>query len=206
MKTLEKSLIISFLFAIILNFTVFANNCDNLSKKVLRLHIIANSDCKADQNLKLKIRDKIIEESGEILDNAENKTSAKEIILKNLESINSIALKEIKSQGFDYSVKTEIVNMYFPTKKYGEVIFPAGKYDALRISIGRGKGQNWWCVIFPQLCLGSAKKSANIDTVLSNSEKEVINNSEKYEIKFKFVEWFYAIKDYISKIGNFNHS
>ena len=195
MKLFEKSLIIGFLLTFIFSFTGFANNCDNLSTKVLRLHILANSNSKADQELKIKVRDKIIEKSGDFLNGATDKVSAQNLTAENLENIKKIALEEVQNQGFSYPINVEITDMYFPTRKYGNTTFPAGHYDALRILIGEGKGRNWWCVIFPQMCLGSAKSSATADAILSNSEKDIVNSGEKYEIKFKMVEWFYSIKN-----------
>lgn len=200
LKLFEKALLLGFLLTFIFSFTGFANNCDNLSTKVLRLHILANSDSKADQELKIKVRDKIIEKSGNFLNGATNKISAQNLTAENLENIKKIALEEVQNQGFSYPINVEITDMYFPTRKYGSTTFPAGRYDALRILIGEGKGKNWWCVIFPQMCLGCAKNSASTDTILSDSEKNIINSGEKYEIKFKVVEWFYAIKNNVSNL------
>lgn len=198
LKLIEKSLIIGFLLTILFSFTNFANNCEELSTKVLRLHILANSNSRADQELKIKVRDKIIEKSGDFLDSAANKVSAQNLTVQNLENIKKIAREEVKYQGFDYDVNAEVTNMYFPTRKYDSTIFPAGRYDALRILIGDGAGENWWCVIFPQMCLGSAKKAATNDILLSNSEQKIISSGEKYEIKFKVVEWFYSLKNILS--------
>ncbi len=197
---IEKSLISGLLIVLLLNLTTFANNCDDLSTKVLRLHIIANSDSKDDQELKIKVRDKIIEKSGNFLSSAKDKESAQNLVLNNLENLKEIAESEIKHQGFNYSVNSEVTNMYFPTRKYDYITLPAGHYDALRLIIGEGKGKNWWCVIFPQMCLGCAKKYTDTDTVFNSSEKDIISNSEKYEIKFKIVEWFYSLKDKISSL------
>lgn len=199
MKTFEKALVVGFLLTFLLNFTGFANNCDNLSSKVLRLHILANSDSEVDQALKIKVRDKIIESSGDFLDGATDKISAQNLTAKNLENIKKIAQTEVEKQGFSYPVQVEVTEMYFPTRKYDSTTFPAGRYDALRVLIGEGAGKNWWCVIFPQMCLGSAKNSATTDTLLSGSEKDITSGGEKYEVRFKVVEWFYALKGGVSK-------
>lgn len=199
LKTFEKALVVGFLLTFLLNFTGFANNCDNLSSKVLRLHILANSDSEVDQALKIKVRDKIIESSGDFLDGATDKISAQNLTAKNLENIKKIAQTEVEKQGFSYPVQVEVTEMYFPTRKYDSTTFPAGRYDALRVLIGEGAGKNWWCVIFPQMCLGSAKNSATTDTLLSDSEKDITSGGEKYEVRFKVVEWFYALKGGVSK-------
>lgn len=198
MKLIEKSLISGFLLTLILALTGFANNCENLSTKVLRLHILANSDAAEDQALKLNVRDKIIEKSGNFLTTATSKASAQSLTTENLDNIRKIAEQEVQTRGYSYPIKVQMTKMYFPTRSYGNTTLPAGHYDALRILIGEGKGKNWWCVIFPQMCLGSAKNSAAIDSVFSDSEKKIINSSENYEIKFKVVEWFYALKGAIS--------
>lgn len=198
MKLIEKSLISGLLLTLLLVLTGFANNCENLSTKVLRLHILANSDSAEDQALKLNVRDKIIEKSGNFLSTATSKASAQTLTAKNLDNIREIAEQEVQNRGYTYPVKVQMTKMYFPTRNYGNTTLPAGHYDALRVIIGEGKGKNWWCVIFPQMCLGSAKNSAAIDSVFSNSEKKIINSSGNYEIKFKVVEWFYALKGAIS--------
>lgn len=198
MKLIEKSLIVGFLITLLLNLTGFANNCDNISEKVLRLHILANSDSECDQDLKINVRDKIIEKSGNFLNGVTDKISAQDLTFDNLENIKKVAQEEIKNEGFNYPVSAEIVNMYFPTRNYGNITLPAGYYDALRILIGKGEGKNWWCVIFPQMCLGSAKNDTTIDSTLNNSEKNIINSGVKYEVKFKIVEWFYNLKNKIS--------
>ncbi len=194
MKLIEKSLVSGLLLTFLLALTGFANNCENLSTKVLRLHILANSDSAEDQSLKLNVRDKIIEKSGDFLNTATDKASAQSLTAKNLDNIREIAEQEVQNRGYSYPVKVQMTKMYFPTRNYGNTTLPAGHYDTLRVLIGEGKGKNWWCVIFPQMCLGSAKNSAAIDSVFSNSEKKIINSSENYEIKFKVVEWFYALK------------
>lgn len=194
MKLIEKSLVSGLLLTFLLALTGFANNCENLSTKVLRLHILANSDSAEDQSLKLNVRDKIIEKSGDFLNTATDKASAQSLTAENLDNIREIAEQEVQNRGYSYPIKVQITKMYFPTRNYGNTTLPAGHYDTLRVLIGEGKGKNWWCVIFPQMCLGSVKNSAAIDSVFSNSEKKIINSSENYEIKFKVVEWFYALK------------
>ena len=198
LKLFEKSLIVGFLLTFLFGLTRFANNCETLSDKVLRLHILANSDSLADQELKLKVRDEIIEKSGNFLNGATDKISAQNLTIDNLENFRRISQEVIQKQGFNYPVNVEVTNMYFPTRKYSDTTLPAGRYDALRILIGEGKGKNWWCVVFPQMCLGCAKNSATADNFLSDSEKNIICNGEKFEVKFKIVEWFYALKNTLS--------
>ncbi len=194
MKTIEKSLLAGFILSLIFSITNFANGCDSLSTKVLRLHILANSDSEEDQTLKLRVRDKIIEHAGNFLDGVNDKETAQSLTANNLENIAKIAEEEIAAQGFNYPVSVEITDMYFPTRKYDDITLPAGHYDALRVLIGNGEGKNWWCVIFPQMCLGSAIENEKAETILTDSENDIINNGEQFEVKFKIVEWYYALK------------
>ena len=198
LKTIEKSLLVGFVLSLSLSVTSFANRCDSLSTKVIRLHIMANSNSEQDQALKLKVRDKIIEKSGSFLDGVSDKELAQRLTEENLENIKKIAEEEVAAQGFGYPVHVEMMDMYFPTRQYDNVTLPAGRYDALRVLIGDSKGKNWWCVIFPQMCLGCAMKPSATDALLTDNEKVIICNSEKFEVKFKVVEWYYGLKTMIS--------
>ena len=197
MNTIEKSVVLAFILTTLISFTSFEKNCESVSDKVLRLHIMANSDYEYDQSLKLKVRDRILSYSSEIFGNSMNKNDAKVAAEKNIDEIKQIALDEIHNQGYDYPVHVEITNMYFTTRTYDTVTLPAGNYDALRVSIGEGKGHNWWCVMFPQLCIGSSKKEEAVDEVLNKEESSVVKGGNKYEVKFKIVEWFNAFKNWI---------
>jgi len=170
---------------------------ENLSENIFRLHIIANSDSSEDQTLKLKIRDNIIEYIKPLTSNLSNKKDVKEIIFDNINEIQKIAEDTVKANGFNYKVKTEIGNFYFPTKYYGNISLPAGYYDAIRIKIGNSEGQNWWCSLFPSLCFtdissGVIDKSAdeNLQENLKNEEYELITTSNNTKIKFKIIEFF----------------
>ena len=107
----------------------------------------------------------------------------------NLERIRSFAEGIVRKYGYSYSVDASVVNMCFDTRIYDEVTLPAGRYDALRIVIGEGKGHNWWCVLYPAMCL-SASKGNELSGVVNEGEKDIINDSDKYTVKLKVVEWF----------------
>ena len=200
MNTLEKSIVLGFIITVLFSFTSFEKNCESVTDKVLRLHIIANSDYEYDQSLKLKVRDRILNYSGEIFKSASNKDDAQVAASENIDGIKRVALDEIHSQGYDYPVNVEITNMYFTTRTYDTVTLPAGNYDAIRISIGEGKGHNWWCVMFPQLCLGSSRKDEVVDEVLSTEESNIVKGKDRYEIKFKIVEFFQSIKNWVCSL------
>lgn len=134
--------------------TVYAS--DNL----IRLHVVANSDSAADQDLKRKVRDEIIRYTEPEFIIAENMDSARSIARANLDCIKEVAAREIKAQGRAYPVRVELDSFPFPTKHYGPFILPAGDYEAVKVTIGAGGGANWWCVLFPPLCFVDMSKLA----------------------------------------------
>lgn len=198
MKTIEKAIILGFIFTALISITGFKANCDNIEKKVLRLHVLANSDTQEDQELKLKVKDKIISYSGDIFSGAIDKSEAERLAKKNLFEIKRIAQEEIYKNGYNYPVSVELVNSHFNTRVYNEVTLPAGNYDALKVIIGDGKGKNWWCVMFPPMCLPAAEEKGELSEVLDDSELEIVSDGEKYELKFKIVELFEELRDFIS--------
>lgn len=118
----------------------------------LRLRIIANSDSTVDQTLKLEIRDAVVTETGQWLQGAKSAAEARQIVQTHLPAIRSLAMQVEQQHGYHYPVSATIGEVPFPTKMYGNRVYPAGNYDALRITLGSGQGQNWWCVLFPPLC------------------------------------------------------
>ena len=156
--------------------------------EIVRLHVIANSDTDFDQALKLKVRDSVLAVS-KTADSAEMTIDfAKE----NAENMRNAALETIKKEGYAYDVKIETGVFPFPAKTYGDLTFPAGDYNAVRVVIGEGKGQNWWCVMFPPLCFVNEttgimpEESKN---KLSDETKDILGDG-KYKIKFKIAEIF----------------
>lgn len=187
------ALIISVMFSII----SFAKTSQHIREEVLRLHVIANSDSDSDQELKLKVRDAVLKESPEIFDGSVNIENALEKIKPELDTIKKVAEKTIKENGYDYDVSVTISREYFTTRTYETVTLPAGKYLALRIVIGDGAGHNWWCVMFPPMCLPAASKEKEIGSVLDDSEVKLVCKNPKYEIRFKIVEIYEGMKNRI---------
>ena len=193
-------IILSLLFCFIfVSISSYANTVsDNLSANFFRLNILANSDSNTDQELKLKVRDAIIEHMNTQHLSTYTKSEVVSIVKNNLENYKLIAENIIYSEGFDYTVSVELGNFHFPTKIYGNVSLPAGYYDALRIKIGNAEGQNWWCSLFPPLCFVDI--SAGIidenskDSLKENlSEEEfaiITSTDEKFKLKFKILEIF----------------
>ena len=130
---------------------------EEIYESVVRLHVLANSDSEEDQALKLKVRDGILEYTSQLVEDVENVPDAEKILYLNLDSIKEKASAIVRSEGFDQSVSVEIGRESYPTRKYGALSFPAGNYLSLKIMIGDATGQNWWCVLFPPLCLSAAE-------------------------------------------------
>ncbi len=167
---------------------------ESISDKVFRLHILANSDSKEDQELKLKVRDALLELSEGLFEDCNSVDDAIDISNANKNVLKREAEKIIKSYGYDYNVKIEICKQYFNTRDYGDFTLPAGIYNSLRVIIGKGNGHNWWCVMFPSVCLSGC--TDDFDGVLTQEEKNLITN-KKYIIKFKSVELYEKIKSKI---------
>ena len=170
--------------------------CSDISQNVFRLHIIANSDSEQDQNLKYIVRDKVLSYISKISKGASTKEEVVKIVQSNLNEIQSIAIKTIQENGFNYSVTVEVGNFSFRIKKYGDITLPPGYYDALRIKIGDAAGHNWWCVMFPPLCFVDVTSGIVPDeskevmkSNLSDEEYSLISEqSADVKVKFKIVE------------------
>lgn len=172
-------------------FLTFAENCEDVCSEVLRLHIPANSDSEADQAIKLRLRDYVLSEFSEELAECKNLEEAEEKAEELLPEIERKSTEFLKRNGFSYGAKAELVTMDFTTREYDKLILPAGTYRAIRITLGSGEGHNWWCVIFPQLCLPAASKIENAENA-----KEVLANFGKPQgitIKFAVYEWFQSL-------------
>jgi len=198
---LPKKIFISFsiLFLIIvLSFTYCVSIQKSLASKVLRLHVLANSNSTFDQELKLKVKDEIVNYLTPLLKDSKNLDETKEIINSNISEIKNLA-KMVTNKYSDYKVNVSISTSNFPTKAYGNISFPAGNYEALKVEIGEAKGNNWWCVMFPPLCFTNSSAGVFDDISenklkenLSTAEYAMINNPQKpsVKIKFKLLEWW----------------
>lgn len=191
---IEISLLIALIICGVLNINAFSQQCDNIREKMLRMHVIANSDSEEDQNLKLKVRDAVLTAGKEVFDGSITSIDAKAKIEPHIEYLENVALNTIQNEGFDYDVNITIDNEYFNTRTYdNKVTLPAGNYNAIKVIIGEGKGQNWWCVMFPPMCLPSAVAECEISDVLTDDETEIVTETQKYKFRFKIVEFFEEI-------------
>lgn len=190
MKLFIKSACIAFVLTVIYSLIPFQAECADISDEVFRLHILANSDNEEDQNLKLKVRDRVLEYTETLFKNAGSKEEAESIISDNLQNISNTAYAEVLDNGYDYKVKAEITNMYFTTRYYENYTLPSGMYDALRITIGSGNGHNWWCVMYPSICISTEEEQdKKAKEVFDTTQYDIVKN-EKYQYKFKVVEIF----------------
>ena len=166
---------------------------EDLENSVFRLHVIANSDSKEDQNLKYIVRDKLLQYMNSYLSNTSTKEDAIKIANEHLDEFKQVAINTIKEQGYSYNVNVKVGNFEFPTKTYGDISLPAGFYDALRVEIGEAKGQNWWCVMFPPLCFVDVtsgvvpeESKKELQNNLSEEEFALISDNQSSNIQFKF--------------------
>ena len=193
---IETSILAGLLIVFVLNISSFSAECRNIRTKMLRMHVIANSDSNEDQELKLKVRDAVLSEGKEIFDGSVTAEEAKEKILPETERLRQAALKVIEQEGFQYDVKITVENEYFNTRTYdNSVTLPAGYYTAVKVIIGEGEGHNWWCVMFPPLCLPAASKECELSDVLEKDEVEIVEGGDKYKFKFKIVEIYEKITE-----------
>ena len=160
--------------------------CESVREEVVRLHILANSDSAEDQALKLKVRDAILEASADWQEMAATPEEALALAESRLPQLQAVAEQTIAAEGYDYPVTAQVCRMYFTTRQYETFTLPAGVYDAVRLSIGEGAGQNWWCVMYPPLCVGAAQ---NPTELWDDNRQTLVQGGDRYVVKFKVVEW-----------------
>ena len=175
----------------ICSFVPLITTGESISNKVLRLHIIANSDSDYDQNVKLKVRDEVLKLSVDMFADCKTLEDAKNVSQNNIDLIQSIANNTLSSLGYSEAATVAVAKEYFSTRIYDDFTLPAGIYDSIKIVIGNGEGHNWWCVMFPQVCLSGCTKDLEDD--LTDEEIKMIH-SKDYIVKFKAVEIYEKLK------------
>ena len=197
---------ISIIIAVAVMISYALVNADKTIERddLIRLHIIANSDSPEDQALKNKIRDQLLLAFGQTFKDAPTMENARTLIGENLIEFERIALAEIYEEGYQYPVNAKLGIYPFPTKVYGDIVYPAGRYEALRVVIGKGQGANWWCVMFPPLCFVdiSSGVTRTASGVTRKGPIKPTEAGEKVAVKytFKLVEWWKAIQPHIIRI------
>lgn len=193
MKLFIKSACVAFVLTVIYSLIPFQAECADISNQVFRLHIMANSDSEEDQALKLKVRDKVLAYTEDLFEQAKSKDEAEQLISSNLQDISNVAYDEVLKNGYSYTVNAEITHMYFATRYYESYTMPSGMYDALRITIGSGNGHNWWCVMYPSICISSAtEQDEKAKQTFDETEYDIVKNDD-CQYKFKIVEIFEKI-------------
>ena len=169
-----------------------------LAERVVRLHVLANSDGQEDQALKLLVRDRVLARATELLTQARDRTEAEALLRGQVLELERVAAEEIRANGYDYAVTIELEDTVFPTREYEGFSLPAGKYLALRAIIGAGEGQNWWCVVFPPLCAAASAEvpEAALAAGLSPAQVGLITEEDQgYVLKSKLVEFWQSLEN-----------
>ena len=204
LRQIEISVILGMAIAVFCaGFCSFADEYEGITDTVFRLHILANSDTDEDQALKLKVRDAVLEETSYIFADKNSAAESAAAAEENLDFIREIAEKTIRENGFDYPVSCEVTEMRFDSRVYDSLTMPAGEYSALRITIGNAAGKNWWCVMFPPLCIPAVtdidEALAEYDGVFTQEELDMLHSPENYECRFYFLELFHKAEEYVHK-------
>jgi stage II sporulation protein R len=185
------------------SYTYFIASAGSVREEVVRLHILANSDSFLDQGVKLKVRDALLQRNKELLLQGTDKESAHVYFLQHKQELLETACDVLKENGFQYGAEITLTTEYYETRKYEELTFPAGEYLSLRVILGEGKGKNWWCVMFPPLCVPAAgdvtADAATSEEYFSPSEEKLVDSGNKYIVKFKLLEIYEELKMKINK-------
>ena len=187
--TVIRALTMGLVAATLLTFGRFTAVCGEIRSEVVRLHVLANSDSDEDQALKLRVRVAVLAAADGMLDGVDSTDAALQTMQTQLPRLRAAAQECVVQNGYDYPVSVEVCEMYFTTRTYDAGTLPAGRYNALRVTIGEGAGHNWWCVVYPPLCLSAAGRPAQLEDVLDEEACEAVEHAERYEVRFKVVEW-----------------
>lgn len=194
MKKCELSLVISLMLVLGISFFADVNiRAQAVRHNTLRLHIIAATDDEYDQNLKLSVRDAILNLSGEIYRDASTYEKALQATQENLPLLNAISNDTLEKLGAPYKATCSVEKFYFGTTQYSGFTMPEGEYTALTVRLGEGEGKNWWCVVYPELCIGAA------DAGYEDDDNTAFIQTDKYNIKFKAVEIYEEVKDFFNE-------
>lgn len=184
---LDLAVLLGIVLAVFLsNVAAFGQECDAVRADVVRLHILANSDSPANQQVKLRVRDRILADVGGVFAGPQTQADAKEAARQNLPAIESAARAALDEAGVDAPVRAELCRMYFTTRQYDDLMLPAGDYDAVRVTIGEGAGHNWWCVMYPPICVSAAMA----EDMPAFEEIETLNSEPLFKPKLAVVEVF----------------
>lgn len=195
-RLLGRALVCGFVLAALCSFFPFAAACGQLPRDVVRLHVVANSNGAEDQAVKLLVRDAVLEEAARWYQGAGSMEEASSQLCTHLQSIAGAARQVLGEQRVGYSATAQMTEMYFPTRDYGDFRLPAGRYRTLRVTLGEGAGKNWWCVVFPSLCLPAATQEEALLT-LPEGERQVVEGGQDVQVKLKAVELWESLREWL---------
>lgn len=194
MKRYQKIILSGFILALVFSFMGFTASCERISEKVIRLHVLANSDSEYDQRMKLSVKDQVSAYTGSLLEGTESLREAEAVLTENLQNIENVANKRLGELHAGYSAKAVMEDTFFETREYEDFSLPAGNYKALRVLIGEGAGRNWWCVVYPSLCVSAAAEDFKD---FSQTEKDLVQKPVK--VSFKVYEWYQELVNFFQK-------
>ncbi len=200
--TLFRAVFCGFLLSAAAAMFPFAASCGTLPENVMRLRVVANSDSPEDQAVKLKVRDAVLEEAAKWYENADSREQANAALCVHLEAVRDAAGAALRENGISQPVSAQVTDQYFPTRDYEGFTLPAGKYRTLQVTIGEGKGKNWWCVAFPALCLPAAEGDGDKENALAllpEAEREAVEHPQKYRVEFKIVELYEELRAWFDR-------
>ncbi len=171
---------------------------ESIAREVIRFHVVANSDSREDQQLKLKVKEKVVKYLQEVIKEKKTIEQAREELSRQLPEVERIALLEMQKEGYDYGAEASLGNCYFPVKEYGDLIFPAGEYEALKVNLGDSQGKNWWCVMYPTLCFVDStyqivpdSSKEKLKESLTQEEYDSLLDGESVSYGCKLWEWLF---------------
>ena len=193
---LGRALVLGFCMAVLASFFPFAAAWGQLPSQVVRLHVVANSNSPWDQAVKLKVRDAVLRQAAQWQGEASSMEEASAALCLHLQSIAQAARDVLEQEGAGYSAAAQVTEMYFPTRDYEGFRLPAGRYRTLRVTLGAGEGKNWWCVVFPALCLPAAGEEDPL-LALPPEERSLVEHPERYQVKWKALELWEALREWL---------
>ena len=196
----ESALLMAFAATLLMGCCASAGRAA-LADRVLRLHVVANSDSAADQAVKLQVRDAVLAQAQPLLESVTDSKEAETVLEPHLEELRLTARDTLEAAGFPGEVTVSVTDQWFPTKEYDSFALPAGQYRALKVVIGEGEGQNWWCVVFQPLCLASVSEEVTAAAAqggLTEAQVALITGQDGgYVLKFKVIEWWEELVKWI---------
>lgn len=168
-----------------------------IAEQIIRLHVIANSDTEEDQELKMKVKETIVTYLRGEMQDAVSVDEARQAIVEHLPEIEEIATEKMRAEGYDYTAEATLGESYFPIKEYGDLTFPAGDYEALRVRLGKSEGRNWWCVMYPTLCfvdstyqvVPESSKEQLKQNLTSEEYDSLLDGGDDVSYSWKILEW-----------------